>query len=129
MLAFSAGGVAAALSLATVSAAAFAPATALFSDVSNGFPGVLGVLEEPNPAKAPEPMPKALEAFVGDVKLPGVTWPKRLERPWEASPPFLFENDALLDGESVCRLEDPLVPPVVDNERLPVLITRGYKVS
>jgi hypothetical protein len=38
---------------------------------SNGFPGDLGVLAEPNEANAPEPRPKALDAApIGDARLP-----------------------------------------------------------
>jgi hypothetical protein len=44
------------------------------SAASNGFPGDLGVLAEPNEAKAPEPRPKALDAPpIGEARpAPGV---------------------------------------------------------
>lgn len=59
---------------------------------SKGLPGVLGVLAEPNAAKAPDPSPKALEAppvAEGDVRPPpGVVELKGFERPWEEVGPF-----------------------------------------
>lgn len=66
--------------------------------VSNGFPGVLGVLAEPKDAKAPEPRAKALDAPpVGEAKVPPgvVTELKGLFPSDELSPPSRFKDVVL----------------------------------
>lgn len=64
--------------------------------VSNGFPPDLGVLADPNDAKAPEPKPKALEApLVGDARPPPDAL-KGLALPCaEVSPPWRLEKGPL----------------------------------
>jgi hypothetical protein len=70
---------------------------------SNGFPGDLGVLAEPNDAKAPEPRPKALDAPpMGDTKLPpGVMGPNEVFPSVELSPPNRLKEEEELRPEGL----------------------------
>lgn len=95
--------------------------------VSKGFPPDLGVLAEPNDAKAPEPSPKALEApLVGDTRPPpGVL--KGLALPCaEVSPPWRLEKDALREESPADEPLGPLVDVVRDN--LPELYATQEKI-
>lgn len=91
---------------------------------SNGLPPDLGVLAEPNDAKAPDPRPNALDApLVGDTRPPtGVL--KWLDL--EPSPPWRFDKEVPLRGESCA--DEPLAPIDVASESLPLLYVQGQKL-
>jgi hypothetical protein len=76
-------------------------ATADAMAVSKGFAEVLGVLADPNDAKAPEPRPKALDApAVGDTRPPGVVVNGFGLIDDGVSPPWRLEKEALRLKES-----------------------------
>lgn len=95
--------------------------------VSNGFPPDLGVLADPNDAKAPEPKPKALEApLVGDARPPPDAL-KGLALPCaEVSPPWRLEKGPLRE-ESFA--DEPFGPgDDVVSDSLPEFVRRVQRL-